>query len=346
MNYIGSKKRLLNFLYNGISEITGLTSGTFFDGFAGTGSVGKFFQEKGFSIIANDIQYYSFIVNNGKLNIPENNKKMKKLIMELHQLGEDYEKNISDEKKCFIYNNYCAGGTQNLEFPRLYFSDENGKKCDVMRMKIEDWKDEKKVNQKEYFYLIYCLLEAIDRVANTASVYGAYLKKLKKTAQKSLQIKTIDAEISSQYSAKIYNDAIENLMNIETDILYLDPPYNNRQYAPNYHVLETIAKYDNPELRGKTGLRNYEEQKSDFCMKAKVEQAFEYVIQHSKAKYIFLSYNNEGIMSSETIQNILKKYGESGFFTQDYGRFKADKTENRNHKANSVVEYLHWVKKN
>lgn len=336
MNYIGSKQRLLSFLYEGISEISGLSKGTFFDGFAGTGSVGKFFQEKGFSIIANDIQYYSFIINNGKLCIPSDTKKIIELIEKLQNVK---------EIEGFIFNNYCAGGTQHLESERLYFSDTNGKKCDAMRKKIENWKEEKIIDKKEYYYLIYCLLEAIDKVANTASVYGAYLKKLKNSALKPLTIQALGLENYSSLSAKIYNDTIENCIEKKTDILYLDPPYNQRQYAPNYHVLETIAKYDNPILRGKTGLREYNDQKSDFCRKGKVAESFEFLIKNSSASFIFLSYNNEGLMSPETIQEILSRYGESGFFTQEYGRFKADKTENRNHKSSSVVEYLHWIKK-
>jgi adenine-specific DNA-methyltransferase len=67
---------------------------------------------------------------------------------------------------------------------------------------------------------------------------------------------------------EVYNtDSMQLIDNIDTDILYLDPPYNKRQYAPNYHILETIAKYDNPVIKGITGMRDYSEQKSLFCNK-------------------------------------------------------------------------------
>lgn len=142
----------------------------------------------------------------------------------------------------------------------------------------------------------------------------------------------------------VYNEDINQLIkNIKGDVLYLDPPYNARQYCANYHILETISKNDNPMIKGKTGLRDYSEQKSDFCSKRTVETAFENLIFDAKFKYIFLSYNNEGIMSLDTIKSIMSKYGEYKVVTTEYRRFKADKEGNRNHKASSMVEYLHCL---
>ncbi len=143
---------------------------------------------------------------------------------------------------------------------------------------------------------------------------------------------------------KVFNeDAEELIKKISGNILYLDPPYNNRQYATNYHVLETIAKYDNPELYGKTGLREYSSQKSKFSLKTEAFKALNSIISDADVDYIFLSYNNEGILSLNEIEYIMSQRGEYGLFTTQYNRFKADKTENRNHKANSVTEYLHYV---
>lgn len=128
---------------------------------------------------------------------------------------------------------------------------------------------------------------------------------------------------------------------IEGDVLYLDPPYNHRQYATNYHLLETIAKYDNPKIHGKTGLRNYDNQKSVYCSRAKVKSAFKNLITNARVKYIFLSYNNEGLMTADDIREIMSLRGRYGYFTKSYGRFKADK--NRNYNADRTLEYLHYV---
>ena len=130
---------------------------------------------------------------------------------------------------------------------------------------------------------------------------------------------------------------------IEGDILYLDPPYNARQYGANYHLLTTIARYDTFTPKGKTGLREYF--KSDYCTTKKVLQSFEELIKEAKFQYIFLSYNNEGLMSDENIKTIMSKYGRYNLVKKKYQRFKADKTENRNHKAKSTYEYLHILAK-
>ena len=106
-------------------------------------------------------------------------------------------------------------------------------------------------------------------------------------------------------------------------------------------MIETIAKYDNPKIHGKTGLREYENQKSSYCSKQKVKKEFKDLILNAKVKYIFLSYNNEGIMSLDDIKEIMSLRGKYGYFTKKYSRFKADK--NRNYKADKTVEYLHYT---
>ena len=141
-----------------------------------------------------------------------------------------------------------------------------------------------------------------------------------------------------------YNEDINILAKkIHGDVLYLDPPYNARQYCSNYHVLETIARYDNPKLNGVTGLRDSSYQKSKFCSKRTVAETFEDLIKNAQFKYIFLSYNNEGLMSLDTIKEIMSRYGEYSFFTKEYRRFKADKDENRNIAADYTTEYLHCL---
>ncbi len=125
--------------------------------------------------------------------------------------------------------------------------------------------------------------------------------------------------------------------------MYLDPPYNHRQYGANYHMLNTIARYDDFKPAGKTGLRSYE--RSKWCVKGQVSVVFDDLIKKAKFKHIFLSYNNEGLMSIQEVENIMSKYGRYELIETDYQRFKADKTESRNHKAVGTTEYLHILEK-
>ncbi|MCW1949208.1 MAG: DNA adenine methylase [Candidatus Shapirobacteria bacterium] len=352
MNYIGSKLSLLEFLEESIDKVVDKNCNIFCDLFAGTGIVGSYFKKKGYKIIANDIQYYSYILNRHYIG---NHRELifAKLTMEIPDLENIEIKNRGafvcdylaklEGVDGFIYKNYCFGGTRDNKESRQYFSDENGRRCDAIRQKIENWKERKLIVDDEYYFLIASLIESIDKYANTASVYGAFLKKLKKTAQNNLILKPAELIINHQDHQVFNGDINEVVEKIDGDILYLDPPYNHRQYATNYHILETIAKYDNPKIYGKTGLRDYSKQKSRYCSRTQVKKTFRDLVLKARTKYIFLSYNNEGLMTLDDIKETMSLRGKYGFFTREYNRFKADKTNNRNYKANKTIEYLHYV---
>ena len=332
MNYIGSKYSLLDFLHSTITNVTGYKNGDeyiFADLFAGTGVVGASYRKKGCKVISNDIQYYSYVLNKYFIENVSNDDAI--LLSYLNELP---------GIEGFIYNNYCAGSGSG----KNYFTDDNGKKCDAIRTELESLHLNKKISDETYFYYLASLINSIDKYANTASVYGAFLKHIKKSAQKPFKLELLPQ--MNGVKGEVYNQDINQLITqVSGDVLYLDPPYNARQYCTNYHVLETIAKYDNPELKGKTGLRNYDLQKSKYCSKRTLEGEFEDLIKKAKFKYIFLSYNNEGLMSIDTIKTIMSKYGNYSCVEQRYRRFKADKSSNRNTGGEETIEYLHCLVK-
>ncbi|WP_026451795.1 DNA adenine methylase [Aequorivita capsosiphonis] len=338
MNYIGSKHKLSSFIFETVTETCGkdLSQKVFCDLFAGTGIVGRNFRPHVKQVIANDVEYYSYVLNR-------------------NYIGNYFEfeyQNLLDElnalkgNKGFIFENYSEAGKAG----RNYFTSENGQKIDAVRLQIEHWKKSKTISEDQYFFLLASLLESADKVANTASVYGAYLKHIKNSAAKPLIIKAAKIQknlfsdgLANQENRVFQKDANQQIKEIEGDILYLDPPYNARQYGANYHLLNTIAKYDTFVPKGKTGLRDY--YKSDWCKTGEVLKSFEELIENAQFKYIFLSYNNEGLMSQEQVQSVMERFGKYSLKTKKYQRFKADKTENRNHKASETFEYLHILEK-
>lgn len=331
MNYIGSKHRLARFIKANVAKtVTGdLKEMVFCDLFAGTGSVGRNFKGDVKTVIANDVEFYSYTLLQNYIG---------------NHLALDYkfwllQLNEMPGKQGFIFEHYSQGGKAG----RLYFSSENGMKIDAVRLQIELWKTSGEISVNLYYFLLTSLLEAADKVANTASIYGAYLKKLKVTAERDLVLAPAIFEVT-EGSHEVFNRDANLLINdIEGDVMYLDPPYNNRQYGANYHVLNTITKYDTFVPKGKTGMRAY--YRSNFCRTRRVKNSFELLLKNANFKYIFLSYNNEGLMPAADIRVVMERYGSYDLVTRDYKRFKADKTENRNHHASATKEYLHILEK-
>ena len=330
MNYIGSKFTLSSFLEENIKQTLKennskpLSENIFCDLFTGTAAVSKTFKNQVNKIIANDKEYYSFILAKNYIG---NNKILKRKNQLIDLLN-----NLKPIKSKIFINYAPSGGNE-----RQYFSDYNAMKIDAIRLKIEEWKNNQFINDNEYFFLLASLLESADKVANTASVYGAFLKHIKKSAQKEIILKPTEFDCGNTKSLIFNEDANNIITKIKGDILYLDPPYNSREYGANYHLLNTIALYDNFIPKGKTGLREYE--KSNWCKKDKVYRELENLIKNADFKFIFLSYNDEGLLSLKQIKEIFESQGKYSLKNKTYKRFKAD--NNRFNKKDETTEYLH-----
>jgi adenine-specific DNA-methyltransferase len=343
MRYIGNKLNLLEFIYSVIKE-NNISKGTFLDIFSGTTNVAKFFKKKGFKVIANDFMTYSYvferayICNNEvpifrSLSNEIKNPDIFKVINHLNDL---------EGKDGFIFKNYCREGTLNSKFVRNYFSSENARKIDAIRDKIQDWRNQNKISENEFYILLCSLLEVVPSVSNIAGTYGAFMKIDDPRMFKPLLLE-VPTLIESDLKHECYNeDSNELIKKISCDILYIDPPYNNRQYATNYHLLESIAVWDKEILDNKTGLRPYNKQKSKYCYKSKCIEAFEDLIKSAKCKFILISYNTEGIIPYEEIMKILLKRGEVKVYSQDYRRYKSNSNGNGLNK--SLKELLLFVK--
>lgn len=343
MNYIGSKHSIIDFIWESIIDVVGDKKNySFCDIFAGTGVVGRYFKSYGYDIIANDNQYYSYVINK---HFIENNDNI--TFSKLRSIGIDnvfIYLNSLDNYKGFIYNNYTSEGTKDSDISRMYFTENNAIKIDSIRNQIEVWYKDKLINDSEYYYLITCLLESADKVANTASVYEAFLKNMKKSAQIDLDFRELPILINKNTNNKVYmEDCNELIKHISGDILYMDPPYNERKYNTNYHILETIAYGDNPDIKGIAGVR-CDGSRSKYNSRKNAIIAFEDLIKNAKFKYIFLSYNDEGIMSIDDIEKIMKKYGTYRRYEKNHKRYKANKSKGGMRRT--TVEYLHVLIKN
>ena len=147
----------------------------------------------------------------------------------------------------------------------MYYTGENGAFIDKVRQQIDIWREQNWLSESEFFILCAALIETVPFYANISGVYAAFHKTWDKRALKPMYLREPEIIVNQYDNVCFYGDSKDILANVQADIFYLDPPYNQRQYAPNYHLLETIARYDNPEIKGVSGMLDYVNQKSRFC---------------------------------------------------------------------------------
>lgn len=344
MRFIGCKSTLLKNIADIIDSNATGNEEIFCDLFSGTGTVARYFKPK-YRILSNDFLHFSFTVQKATI---ENNRTP--LFSKLRRNGiYDPFEYLEETTICvknlnspyfFITRNYSPhDGCE-----RKYFSTENAARIDFIRNTIESWKSGGLLEEHEYYYLLAGLIESVPSVSNIAGTYGAYLKGWDKRAFKKLCLTRMEIFDNGKENLSFNCDANELIKDIEGDILYLDPPYNTRQYAPNYHLLETISRYDNPKIHGVTGIRPYQDEKSKYCRRGEVLDAFEALVARAKFSNVILSYSSEGLMSSDDIEKIMKRYGIEQSYqccTIPYRRYKSKLSA----ADNGVSEYLFYIKK-
>ena len=340
MRYIGGKALLLDYIIDTIETETENVK-MVIDIFSGSGTVGNALKAKGYHVLSNDFLYFSYVIARGTIGIcaePE----FKNFDFDVI----DYLNNISLESttypldQCFIYNNYSP----NENCKRMYFQNENAIKIDLIRMQIEEWNKACLLLEDEYYYLLAALINAVPYVANITGVFGAYLKFWDKRTYNTLRLEKPSIIVTDK-KILCTNADYTQILRERYDLLYADPPYNSREYLPNYHILETIARYDYPKLQGVTGMRNYDSQKSVFCKKNTVHSAFETLIRDCQSRYLLISYNNEGIISTDDLSKLCKEYAAQNSFRLieiDYRRYK---NKIPNNKA-GLKEQLYFLRRN
>lgn len=303
MRYIGSKVNLLKEIDSLLSKhVTGKEQ-SFVDLFAGTNIVGQYFKPR-YQVISNDLLEFSHAIAKGtiELNIAPDFTGLQQIeISDPFQYLQSYD--LKDYEGAFVTYNYSPAGPEN----RMYFTVENAKRIDFARNTIDGWLQDGLISEGEYYYLLDSILQAIPFVSNIAGVYAAYLKHWDKRAFKPLEIIPSEIIDNGRYNRAYRQDAVELVKSLDGDILYIDTPYNSRQYSTNYHVLETIARNDSPEIHGVTGQRDEDDARSDFAMKRAAKKAMTDLVSDLHFSHVIVSYSTDGIIPFEDMLNIFKE---------------------------------------
>lgn len=312
--YLGNKYKLLPFITRVVNtECENIN--TIADIFAGTGAVASAFTDK--KIITNDLMYSNYICHVAWFSSEDySEEKIIELVMHYNSINVEEDNYMSEN------------------FANTYFSKEDCKKIGFIRQDIEDRFIKKDINERERALLITSLLYGMDKIANTCGHYDAYRQGVK--FEKHLELSVPQPDENLNENNICYNvDTNELMSDIEADLVYIDPPYNSRQYCDAYHLLENVARWNKPEVFGVAKKMDRTALKSDYCTQ-KATAAFEKLIDATHAKYILLSYNNmaekgndrsNAKISDEDILRILQKKGTVKVFTEDYKAFSTGKSE-------------------
>lgn len=309
MRYIGSKSHLLTEINQVVTKHTSASDRTFLDLFAGTNAVGRYFKNR-FNIYSNDLLYFSFV--NAKatieINEPLTFARLKNLQIynPLDYLQKGANKYSEGSEIGYYEENYSPTGNA------MYLTVENAKRIDYIRDTIDAWNTRDLLEPAEYYYLVSSLIESIPSVSNITGTYGAFLKHWDNRSFRPLILDSLEIINNHKINRSFNEDANDLIKHINADIAYIDTPYNERQYAPNYHLLENIAKNTKPQLTGKTHIFNWKNLKSQYSTRAFASESMTDLIKNINCNHLILSYNNEGIIPISYLKEILQERSING----------------------------------
>lgn len=363
MRYIGNKTKLLPFIRRAVRRL-GITPGRAHDAFAGTASVGRALKNDGWVVASSDLMTYSYVLQRAYVvaqRVPSfaalrsGSSDVRRALRSpalrvraaarggtvLHAVAEYLSAWVEPEVGFMSRHFSPAGG-------RMYFTEGNAGRIDVVRRLLHEWRARELIDDDASALLLAALIEGADRVANTAGVYAAYIKEWQPNAVRALHLLPAVPVRGSPGSTAHLGDATSVAAAVgPADLLYLDPPYNSRQYAGYYHVPEIIARgwFDGPvTVHGKTGLLRDRSQRSDWCSPRKVGGALRSLLSASGARHVLVSYNSEGLLPAKALKAILAEEAADGQvrqFVRGYKRYRADRDRvGRRYSGDRVRELL------
>ena len=330
--YIGNKTKLMPYIMERTAELIG-DQGAVADIMAGTGSVSLEYRKRGYTVIASDMMTYSF--HHLNVNLLLNGEPEFRQLMDAEDILKESDNAYKDvlnylnslqPSQSFFYREFSPGGDPvNGCEPRKYFTAENAGKIDSIREKINEWKDREVITSIEESLLKHTLIMAVNEVANISGTYGYFLSDFKKNAMENIVLKPVEIYTENGDGHRVLLGFAEDLAsNITADLCYIDPPYMKRQYAANYHILETIARGDFPDAIGKSGLRNWWDQHSKLCTKTRGLQSFEKIIGDMNCDKFLISYSEDGLFKLDELQECFGQFGDVEVVKIDYNRFRSN----------------------
>lgn len=352
--YIGNKRKLLPLICSAV-EATGIRNGTFCDFFAGSGVISRLAKGMGFRVISNDWEHYSEFINLAYIqsNSPPPFARLGGLASAIDTLN-----NLAPTEG-YISMHYCPEDDENpdLEHERMFYTQENGRRIDAMREQISLWKTDGIVDRTEEAVLIAPLIYQASYCSNTSGVFKAFHRGWGGATSTALYRIRSRLTLSQPI---FYDNGMDNLAvredanklaeQVECDIAYLDPPYNQHQYGSNYHLLNTVALWDKPKVsrrvnpgpgpRDKSAIRlDWRTlSKSSYCYATTALPAFSELVARIRARCVLVSYSTDGIVPARDLLEALSSRGRLTVITRRYKRYRV--SSQRPSAQSHTVEFI------
>lgn len=339
--YIGNKRKLLPLIESAIRH-TGVQSGTFMDVFSGSGVVSRLAKFRGFRVISNDWEPYCEIINRAYIaaNAYPSFSKLGSLDQAIGWL------NALPGEPGYIATHYCPADDENYDTSRerMFYTQSNGRRIDAIREQIQRWRDDGLIDDMEESILLAPLIYQSAYCSNTSGVFkgfhngwGGKTKTAWYRIRSRLTLAPPTLFNNGLENTVIRKDAAEIADEVECDIAYIDPPYNQHQYGANYHLLNTIALWDKPPVsphisgngaKDKSAIRTdwRELRRSAYCSRSTALDAFADLVSRLRARFILVSYSTDGIIGLEDMISRLSERGGLDVLVRPYKRYRVSST--------------------
>jgi adenine-specific DNA-methyltransferase len=299
IKYIGSKRTLVPLIQQVARHLPVRTA---CDIFAGTTRVGQGLRRAGLEVLSNDMATYSEPLGNAYI-VADDSLDRGRVADVLHELAD-----LPGEPGYF---------TQTFCVDARYFHPRNGARIDAVRDAIETYD----LDPVERGLVLTSLLEAADRVDSTTGLQMAYLKTWAPRAHNDLELRMPES-VSGPAGTIAREDANLLAPDLDVDLVYIDPPYNQHSYFSNYHVWETLTRWDAPETYGIANKRiDCREVKSDYNSKRRARAAFDDLLNKLDVPWMLVSFNNEGYHDPSHVFEMLSDHGYVNFVEVDFKRY-------------------------
>jgi adenine-specific DNA-methyltransferase len=341
MRYIGNKTRLLPFILRTLRR-SGIAVGSVHDAFAGTASVSRALKADGWRVHSSDLLMSSYVFQRAYVVANCVQPDLVDRARALSNLPTGYG---------FLSRHFAPTTGDAKEPGRMYFTAENAGRIDSAREELERWRAAGEIGDDSYYVLLAAIIEGADRVANTAGVYASYMKRWQPNAKRRFEV-ALETPIAGPPAIAHLMDATDAAKEIgEVDLIYIDPPYNSRQYVAYYHIPEILARGwtdSAPLIRGKVGLLAGPEGRSLWSHGRRVKKLFSALLAASGARHALISFNSEGHLAPDSLSALLTEAsieGEVARYSQSYRRYRADSERvGRHYHRSLALEHLFLIR--